>query len=284
MPGGGVHLAPQGRSGAAQAPRPPPAVPASSAFGPMETRARPTSRGRARCVAVRMGWQREQTAAGPRAGACRLQRHALGDAALPRRGKGQAAGVRDRRCLPLRARSASELARLILEASRERTEGRGALPIRYGRQARGVEGKRATIYAGRISKTPQAANPCSWACRRLRVQPPQAERIAACLPPARGADRRQLRANGPLAADTVGPSAPWRRAPTPRAGGGRAAFGSDGAAAGADGGRPTSRGLPPAKACVGRRCLAPQGQGALPVCGVDAVCPCGAKALQSWRA
>ena len=30
-----------------------------------------------------------------------------------------------------------------------------------------------------------------------------------------------------------------------------------------------------------RRCLAPQGQGALPVCGVDAVCPCGAKALQS---
>ena len=66
-----------------------PAVPASSAFGPMETRARPTSRGRARCVAVRMGWQREQTAAGPRAGACRLQRHALGDAALPRRGKGR---------------------------------------------------------------------------------------------------------------------------------------------------------------------------------------------------
>ena len=66
-----------------------PAVPASSAFGPMETRARPTSRGRARCVAFRMGWQREQTAAGPRAGACRLQRHALGDAALPRRGKGR---------------------------------------------------------------------------------------------------------------------------------------------------------------------------------------------------
>ena len=30
-----------------------------------------------------------------------------------------------------------------------------------------------------------------------------------------------------------------------------------------------------------RRCLAPLGQGALPVCGVDAVCPCGAKALQS---
>ena len=34
--------------------------------------------------------------------------------------------------------------------------------------------------------------------------------------------------------------------------------------------------------CV--RCLAPLGQGALPVCVFDAVCPCGAKALQSWRA
>ena len=58
-------------------------------------------------------------------------------------------------------------------------------------------------------------------------------------------------------------------------------FGSDRAVVGADGGRPTSRGLPPAKACVGRRCLAPVGQGALPVCAFDAVCPCGAKALQS---
>ena len=28
----------------------------------------------------------------------------------------------------------------------------------------------------------------------------------------------------------------------------------------------------------------PAGKEALPVCGVDAVCPCGAKALQSWRA
>ena len=38
-------------------------------------------------------------------------------------------------------------------------------------------------------------------------------------------------------------------------------FGSDGAAVGADDGRPTSRGLPSAKACVERRCLAPRGQG-----------------------
>ena len=52
-------------------------MPASSAFGPMETRVRPTSRGRARCVSFRMGRQSEQTAAGPRAGACRLQRFVI---------------------------------------------------------------------------------------------------------------------------------------------------------------------------------------------------------------
>ena len=64
-------------------------------------------------------------------------------------------------------------------------------------------------------------------------------------------------------------------------GAGALRFVSDGTAVGADGGRLTSRSLPPAKACVERRCLAPQGQGALQVCGGDAVCPCGAKALQS---
>ena len=44
-------------------------------------------------------------------------------------------------------------------------------------------------------------------------------------------------------------------------GAGALRFGSDGAAVGADDGRPTSRGLPSAKACVERRCLAPRGQG-----------------------
>ena len=44
--------------------------------------------------------------------------------------------MRIRRCLPLRGKGASELARLILEVSRERTESRGALPIRNGLQAR----------------------------------------------------------------------------------------------------------------------------------------------------
>ena len=50
--------------------------------------------------------------------------------------KGGAASVQIRRCLPLRGKGASELARLILEVSRERTESRGALPIRNGWQAR----------------------------------------------------------------------------------------------------------------------------------------------------
>ena len=44
-------------------------------------------------------------------------------------------------------------------------------------------GKCAAIHANRVSKTSQAASPCAWACRRLRAQPPQAERNAACLAP-----------------------------------------------------------------------------------------------------
>ena len=53
----------------------------------METRARPTSRGRARCVSVRMGRRWEQTAAGPRAGACRLR--CVGRRCLAPVGKGR---------------------------------------------------------------------------------------------------------------------------------------------------------------------------------------------------
>ena len=77
-------------------------------------------------------------------------------------GQGYAAGVRDRRCLPLRGKSASELARLILGVSRGRAGRWGALPIRNGWQARRKNGKRAAIHADRVSKPPQAASPCSW--------------------------------------------------------------------------------------------------------------------------
>ena len=48
-------------------------MPTACAFGSVFTRPSPTSRGRVCCVSFRMGRGREQTAAGPRAGACRLR-------------------------------------------------------------------------------------------------------------------------------------------------------------------------------------------------------------------
>ena len=45
-------------------------------------------------------------------------------------------------------------------------------------------------------KTPQAASPCSWACRRLPPSPPHAERNEAPMPPTRGAWVRVPRAEG----------------------------------------------------------------------------------------
>ncbi len=50
------------------------AVPPDRAVGAGSTRVRPMSRGRARCASVRMGRRCGQTAASPRAGACRLRR------------------------------------------------------------------------------------------------------------------------------------------------------------------------------------------------------------------
>ena len=68
-------------------------------------------------------------------------------------------------------------------------------------------------------------------------------------------------------------------------GAGALRFGSDGAAVGADGGRPTSRGLPPAVRWATLPC--PGGQGTLQVCVFDAVCPAGKGATErragSWR-
>ena len=77
------------------------------------------------------------------------------------------------------------------------------------------------------------------------------------------------------------PSAPCSRAQAPRAGGLGAAFRFGWGGEGVDGGRPTSRGLPPAGRWSTLPC--PGGQGALPVCGVDAVCPAG-KGAAEWRA
>ena len=80
------------------------------------TRARPTGRGRARCVLLRFGAARGQTAASPRAGACRLR--CVG-----------------RRCLPLRGKGAAVWARLILVGLWEKLFA-GGFALQKGRQAR----------------------------------------------------------------------------------------------------------------------------------------------------
>ena len=102
------------------------AVPPASAFGSVFTRPSPTSRGLGRCVSFRMGRGREQTAAGPRAGACRLRGVGRRCLALWARG---AAGMRGRRCLPCGQRRC-RVARWIM-ACRGRERGfRSGLPIR----------------------------------------------------------------------------------------------------------------------------------------------------------
>ena len=139
----------------------------------METRARPTSRGRARCVSFRMERWWEQTAAGPRAGACRLRRRALGDAALPRWGKGRCKCARST-LFALRAKAlqsgAPDFGRVAGESSL-----RGGLPIREisrragergtGRWASPRRGGRYTSSRGRnepfLLATPTASLSCS---------------------------------------------------------------------------------------------------------------------------
>ena len=92
----------------------------------METRARPTSRGRARCVSVRMGRRCGQTAAGPRAGACRLRRVGRRCLALPGKGRCRCA------CSTLFALRAKALQSGAPDhgVSREKAGFRNVLPIR----------------------------------------------------------------------------------------------------------------------------------------------------------
>ena len=282
----------------------------------METRARPTSRGRARCVSVRMGRRWEQTAAGPRAGACRLRRvgrrclapvgkgrcrcacstlFALRAKALQsgapdlgvsreksrvserfahqgtfpaRRGTGKRTSPRKERSFsrtpsPLRshneplptrngdtrhltvktrpssrktfhiypsmANAARFKPRLIASRISRRTSsapkpsvprpqkaisppfpspphppnhpaGRTAGSARTRSRVQTLEnpilGSGSRFPAALHPPTPQAAGPCSWACRRLLPPPPHSERNEARPPPARGAGVRRIRANG----------------------------------------------------------------------------------------
>ena len=109
--------------------------------------------------------------------------------------------------------------------------------------------------------------------------------------PKTAAGGRPLLVGLPPSTPTIAPTEPKRSTPTPCSWGGCASNPSQ---------RRWPAALPPpcswggravlraSSRCKGkgrggslRRCLAPLGQGALPVCGVDAVCPCGAKALQS---
>ena len=143
-------------------------------------------------------------------------------------GQGYAASVRDRRCLPLRGKSASELARLI-GGCRGGKQGVGALcpSGTVGRRARktkhtllrsmrrrvhatiplgerralpapaqGINPLRIPFWGTGRPPTPQAAGPCSWACRRLLASPPQPDRNEAPKPPTRGAWARLPRAEG----------------------------------------------------------------------------------------
>ena len=88
-------------------------------------------------------------------------------------------------------------------------------------------------------KTPQAASPCSWACRRQLPSPPHSERKEASKPPTLGAWMRQPRAKGtgrrhcrpaggkpllvglPPSTSAIAPTETKRRAPAPCSWGGR---------------------------------------------------------------
>ena len=101
-------------------------MPPASAVGSVFTRPSPTSRGLGRCVSFRMGRGRKQTAAGPRAGACRLRGVGRRCLALWARG---AAGMRGRRCLPCGQRRCRVARRIMACRGRERGF-RSGLPIR----------------------------------------------------------------------------------------------------------------------------------------------------------
>ena len=112
------------------------AVPPARAVGSVFTRLSPTSRGLGRCVSFRIGRGREQTTAGPRAGACRLRGVWRRCLALWARG---AAGMRGRRCLPCGQRRCRVARRIMACRGRERGF-RSGLPIREIYQRAGERG------------------------------------------------------------------------------------------------------------------------------------------------
>ena len=145
-----------------------PAVPAASAFGPMETRVRPTSRGRARCVSFRMGRRWEQTASGPRAGAVRLRRVGRRCLALPGKGRCRGAGAT---LFALRAKAlqsgAPDLWRITGESRvSKRFPHQGSLPARRGAEPSRVAPQKMETHVppqmerALLPATPSASSSC----------------------------------------------------------------------------------------------------------------------------
>ena len=120
------------------------AVPPASAVGSVFTRPSPTSRGLGRCVSFRMGRGRKQTAAGPRAGACRLRGIGRRCLALWARG---AADMRGRRCLPCGQRRCRAARRIMAYHEKEHVPER--FPHQKTFPTRRGTGKRASPRKGR---------------------------------------------------------------------------------------------------------------------------------------
>ena len=193
------------------------AVPPASAFGSVFTRPSPTSRGLGRCVSFRMGRGRKQTAAGPRAGACR--RRGVGRRCLALWARG-AAGVRGRRCLPCGQRRCRAARRIMACRGRERGFGTfcpsGKFTGAPGNGGTGRTPQGTEIHA--ISQTerafsrqnlphhPTAANAALYKARLIRV----AENLPGARPrPAFRACLRPIRASYGFPTPVCGHSAPF---------------------------------------------------------------------------
>ena len=229
-------------------------MPADSAVGEGVTPVCPMRRGQTGCGAFRLRRARGQTAAGSRAGACRLRRF-WGDGAFSPRDSGWERYVYLTRRAAVPADSAfGEGVTPVCPTSRGQT-GCGAFRLRRAR-GQTAAGSRAGACRlrrfwgdGAFSPRDSGWERYVYLTRRAAVPADSAvgEGVTPVCPTSRGQTGcgafRLRRARGQTAAGSRAGACRLRR--------------------------------------VGRRCLAPVGQGALRGCVFDAVCPCGAKALLS---
>ena len=206
-------------------------MPTACAFGSVFTRLSPTSRGLGRCVSFRIGRGREQTTAGPRAGACRLRGDGRRCLALWARG---AAGMRGRRCLPCGQRRCRVARRIMACRGRERGLERfahqGTFPARRGtgeraaprRGRRYTPSRRQNAPASRqnLPHHPTAANAALYKARLMPVAenlPGARPRPAfrACLRPIHTC-LQPIRAFYGFPTPVYGHSAPFTALPRPQ--------------------------------------------------------------------